>query len=512
MNKNWLLLATLFCTSLQAAELNSGVTSTPAALASAAALCSGTTTYPPEKPWGDPGLYAPLSATTGTPQIDQLRNGAVIATYTGFSNQPNCNLKGDGTDNLNPAPAAASGCGPFTRSHTWRLWQPGDVFNVYPAVYSGPYNQPWFGPQFDDPTDYQNNISHTPDNVTIHGITVNNVRPVILLNGGSSDNTLGQAPVYFDASNGMTFDNINVVAGSNAAVGKSGLYIAGANNLTLSNARISNFSIAGGNGIFSAGISSGFLNLTNIVLDHNGGTNGPAHNAYINASTVDPNFTLNVASSYSFAAYYGHLFKSRAQNNNFIANVFQGGLPPGKATQAETYDLDIPNGGKLVARNNIFIKNLSGPNSNGIGLAFLMEGANDGRVQSADIENNTFVTYSSTYNGINPNFPLAFLYPIQRPDSSTFPKNITVHVAKNAFVGYCTPNTGTPLDYRGQYALIEGFSELNFKYSLATKYTVSDATLAKIFSSYVPEIGTQSFNGMKTPIQTRATSMVGAED
>ena len=400
------------CTALPAARLQAasisllqGALVTPDATSQQGALCPRGIGYPSERSWDGRLLSKPTSATSGNPRIEQFRGGHYLATYHTFANRPGCRLAGDGTDYLNPGAPAASGCGPFTREHTFRLWAPGDVFRVYPAVYAGQFNQPWIGPQFDSSADYSAGISHNPDNITIQGVVENNVRPVILLEGAASNNTLGQAPVFFDASNGVTMDSINVTAGAHPLAGKAGVYEYAASNLTLSNMRINGFERGGVNGLFGAGGYSGNLTLNAIELDHNGGPNGPAHNAYIGASQVDPNFTVVMSNSWSHDAFYGHLFKTRAQNGIYTANFFEGGQPQNYKTQSETYLLDIPNGGQVVVRNNIFIKNASGQNSNGMSLTFLMEGYSDSRPQSLDVENNTFVTFAKAFDGTHPNYP-----------------------------------------------------------------------------------------------------------
>ncbi len=422
-------------------------------------------------------------------------------------------MTGDGTDYLRPEKAAATGCGPFTREYTYRLWAPGDAFYVYPAVYSGQYNQPWIGPAYDSYADYSAGVFHTPDNITIQGVVQNNTRPVILLEGPASNNTLGQAPVYFDQSNAVVWDNVDVAAGSKALAGKAGVYEQGGSNLTISNTHIYGFERSDVNGLFGAGLYSGSLTLKSIELDHNGGRNGPAHNAYIGASQVDPNFTVIMSHSWSHHAFYGHLFKSRAQNNIFTANYFQGGLPQPNRQQAETYLLDIPNGGQATVRNNIFVKNQSGAGANAMSFTFMLEGAIDSRPQSVDVENNTFVTFAKTFDGSHTNFPMAFLYPSVVPGTATWPASIPARVLKNAFVGYCTGESGSAAeDYRGDIAVIESFPELTRTYSLMTKLDASDAALGAIYPDYVPEIGTPAYEFRYGATPSRHQTTIGAED
>ena len=495
-----------------ATMLLQGTSVTPDATSEMAQICPQGVGYPSEANWGSAPAQQPQSAQGGQPLITQYRNGSLIASYTSFANQPGCVLAGDGTDYLNPAGPAASGCGPFTREHTYRLWAPGDVFYVYPAVYSGPYNQPWIGPAFDSYSDYEAGITHNPDNIVIQGVVQNNLRPVILLQGSASDNTLDQAPVYFDQSTGIVWDSVNVTAGASVSAGKAGVYESGASNLTLSNMRINGFERAGVNGLFGAGQYSGSLTLNFVELDHNGGPNGPAHNAYIGASAVDSNFTVNVSHSWSHHAYFGHLFKSRAQNNVFTANYFQGGLPQPNRAQAEDYLLDIPNGGQVTVRNNIFVKNASGAGANAMSFTFLLEGVSDSRAQSVDLENNTFVTFAKTYDGSHTNYPMAFLYPNLVPNSTSWPSNIPARVLKNAFVGYCTAGAGDAEEYRGDISVVESFLELTRTYALTTRIDASDAILSTMYSNYVPEIGTPYYSFLYGAKLDRTTAVIGSQN
>ena len=489
-------------------DLNMSYT-TPAATAELQQICPTGTGYPAQDMAGQ---GRPASATSGQPKIEQYRQNVLIATYTSFSDQPGCVLQGDGTDNINPAAPAASGCGPFTREHSYRLWQPGDTFLVYPAVYSGEYNQPWIGPEFDSFSDYTAGIFHTPDNISLLGVVQKNVRPVILLQGPASNNTLGQAPVYFDRSSGFTMDGIDVLAGQQAAAGKAGVYEQGGSNLTLGDMRIAYFAKAGVNGLFGAGGYSGFLNVHGVELDHNGGPNGPAHNAYIGASSVDPNFAVIVHHSWSHHAYYGHLFKSRAQVNTFTANYFEGGLPFEGYPQAEAYLLDVPNGGILTARNNVFVKNASGLGANAMSLTFLMEGYSDSRPQSLDIENNTFVTYAESYDGSHPNYPFSFFSPNIRPDSPSWPSTIPARIIKNAFVGYCPAASDSAFSYLGDLSVTESFAETAKNFVFSTKVDADDTTLSALLPNYQPELGTLAYHQELKGRLLREKTTLGAKD
>jgi hypothetical protein len=466
-----------------------GTYTTPAAAAEAAAG-----TFPAQWTW-DPGdtVRQPLPATGGTPLVKQYRNGQLIGTYS---------ILGGGTwgqpdSYLNPyAPS-----GPFSRG-PYRNWADGDLFEVYPAVYSGVNNQPWIGPMFDNDAEYSTGVSHTPTNITIRGVTVDGVRPVIKLDSaGASNNTLGQSVIYVDRSVNLTIENIDVDGSAGGPVGKAGVYLNGADNVTLRNMRIHGFRHSNANGIFGTGGSNaGTVTIAGVELYDNGGDGGPEHNIYINASEVDPNYTVHMTGCWSHDAFYGHTFKSRAQVNILEGNYFQGGVPQSGATQAEAYLVDIPNGGRLTMRNNVLVKNASGVNSNGASVTFATEGVEDARPLAINIENNTFVAFTRYYDGSHEVWPLFFYYPMQLPGSAGFPVR-NVSIQRNVFVGY--RDAGDPaLDYRGDLALIAGFADLNPDFSLKTNYVPADTSI----------VGTPAYGHEALLGRTRQLATVGARD
>ncbi len=453
----------LLATPCVAAPTLSGNTVTPAA-AAWARLCPEPP-YPAAWVWGPDAVPAPRSATHGRPKIEQIRGGRVIATYRSFADGAGCDYHAVPVWQ-SPGAAAASGCGPFTRVHAYRLWAPGDIFLVYPAIYGGDENQPWFGPDFDSDAQYADGHgTPTPlHDIIIKGVVQNGERPVILVSGPASNNTLGQGAIYFAESDHLTFEGINLVAVKGAWVGRAGIYDVGASNLTLRDMRVSNFAqqdIGGAMGVFGAGQYTGFLHLERVELDHNGGQNGPAHNAYINASATDPNFTVTFKNSWSHDSYYGHLFKSRAQHTVIEGSYFQGGKPQTGSQQAEAFLLDVPNGGALEVTNSIFVKTASGFESNGVAISYYEEGdAQEGtpRDFSVDIENNTFLAMASTYDGSHPNFP----FWIKRTHGD-------IQVRNNVFAGWC-PGGDEIRDMRGSLSLTVAPSELSTDFGLRTKY------------------------------------------
>jgi len=449
--------------------LNASLT-TPAATA----FCKAPK-YPPVYLW-DPAatVQPPASATSGTPRVEQYRAGKLIATYTtlgGYDPHGTCAR----TQNASAHPEATVGCGPFNRYEPFRQWLPGDRFYVYPAVYGGPQNQPWIGPGYDTAAQYNAGKPFLPTDIAIVGVTVNGMRPVILVGAtGGSDNTLGQSAIYFDRSDNVHFENIDLDGAGVTSIGKAGIYINGAKDLTLVDMRVHGFETAAANGIFGTPNNSGNLELYRLELYDNGGNNGPDHNAYIGASAIDPNFTVHLVNSWSHDAYYGHLFKSRAQVNVFEGNYFEGGLPQPGYSQAETYLVDIPNGGRLTLRDNIFVKTASGPNSNGAFVTYAVEGIPDARKLGVTIVNNTFAAYARTYDGAHPLWPM-FFENGSLPGHPGFPTP-NVAIERNAFIGFC-PLGQPAFDYRGTFALTEAFSQLDSQYRLRVPYASLDRSI-----------------------------------
>jgi hypothetical protein len=412
---------------------------------------------------------------------------------------------------------ANTGCGPFGNTphiDLFRLWKSGDTFLVYPAVYTGKNNNIVIQPQHDIYISGQSVPVYVPDHITIQGVEHNGIRPVLYRDDhGPGDYATNMGPIYLLSSTNLTISNLDVALGPNALIYKGLVYVNGAGyggvdanghiitgTTTLRNMRISGGRIIPGgvNGIFSTGSVAGTLALENIELFNNGGNNGPAHNAYLGTSSLDPNFTVKMTGSWTHDAVYGHTFKTRAQRNIIIGNYFQGGVPQDGFAQAEAYLLDVPNGGVLVAKNNIFAKAASGGGSNGMSIAYAAESVVDQRPLSIDIENNTFVTFAATFDGSHPSYPMYFRGGI--PGDAAFPYPKTV-VSKNLYVGYC-PLNNTRMDYKGDLSLSAGFSELKQDFSLLNRYSSSDKSI----------LGTQAYKHVTQPGLVRQLPTIGAED
>jgi hypothetical protein len=498
--------------------------------AEATSFCSSKA-YPAQWTWDSTGYTQTARSAEAsdnlTPRIEQHRiiDGVdtIVAVYKSFSSANSCSeiwLPSTNTTGYTPAQLqtmASTGCGPFGNTphiDLFRLWKNGDTFLVYPAVYTGTNNNIVIQPQHDIYTGQPVPI-YTPDHITIQGVEQNGIRPVLYRDDkGPGDYATNMGAIYLLNSTNLTISNLDVELGPHGTVYKGLVYDNGAGyggtdangnaiigTTTLRNMRISGGKqVAGGvNGIFSTTATAGTLELENIELFDNGGDNGPAHNAYLATSSLDPNFTVKMTGSWTHDAIYGHTFKSRAQRNIMIGNYFQGSVPHGGATQGEAYLLDIPNGGVLVAKDNIFVKTASGNGSNAMSITYAMEGVVDQRTLSVDIENNTFVAFAATIDGSHPIYPFYF-HGGKVPGDPAFAYSDTL-VSKNLYVGYC-PRNNTVMDYRGDISLSAGFRELNHDFTLTNRYSSSDNSI----------VGTQAYKHVNQPGLVRKLATIGAED
>ncbi len=456
--------------------------------------------YPAQWEWL-PGATddQPLPATDGQPLIKQIRNGQVIATYTRLGG-------GDCTWVENTVDNPVTDCGAFSR-YPYANKRPGDIFEVYPAVYEGADQQPYIGPNVDNYANFLAGIKNVPANITIRGVTVNGKRPVLRLGAtGGSNNTLGQSMVYVDQSSNVLIENIDLDGSGGGSVGKSGIYVNGVNNITLRNMRIHGFRAGQTNGIFATSSNQGTLRIDRVHLFDNGGGNGPEHNIYINASAVDPNWTVHMTNSMSTSVYYGHLFKSRAQVNILEGNYLKGTVPFGGESIAETFLVDVPNGTRLTMRNNILVKNKSGDGSNGYLVNFAAEGLVDNRPLSVLIEHNTFVTFAADFDTQgHPIVPMNFFYPSKIPGSSGFPiADFTVR--NNVFVGFRADAVVAEYYpaalFRGAGAVAVGFDGLRQDFSLTNPVPSSGSSI----------IGTPAYSYRTVGGRVRQRATVGAVD
>ena len=451
--------------------------------------------YPSQWDWNPSTVVTQdAPATSGTPKIVQMRDGVAIATFTAF-----------GGDAARSKPNSDSGTdtsvGPFRRS-PYTQYKSGDVFLVYPAVYSGANMQIYIGPNIVNDEDYRAGKYSIPSNITIRGVTVDGKRPVIVNPpSGASNATYSQGLVYIDgqydangkiaqrASN-ITIENLDIVdAPSGGYIGKAAVYINGASDVTLRKVRIAGFKQHSANGIFSTGNTAGALTLENVELDSNGGASGPEHNAYINGSNSDPTFTFKVSGSWSHDSYYGHLLKSRAQRT-IVEGSYLTGSRAEAGQQTETYLLDVPDGGELTVRNTIFVKNYSGNNSNGASVTFGVESASTTRTWGMTLEHNTFVAMSRYYDDAKHK-----LFPMFISGNALGDKKID----SNLYVGYC--NGDIKRDAPGTNAVTATFNDIDQSYRPRMPSLTGDSGI----------VGTTAYWHLSRSA-TRRTNAVGARD
>ena len=452
-------------------------------------------------------------STCQQPFLPPTAPPGTVVTFNGASypyitiKLPNGNAEPIFSDPLLQA-IANTGCGPFgTVSHSdlFRTWRSGDTFKIYPAVYPGII-------QIHPKPDYYNGGTvpiFAPTDITLQGITVKGIHPSFLrTDAGGGDSESPKDVVEIAESSNVTIDNVDIGLSPTGYVALGVVFDTGGGSLwhdangtalaapifggttTISNSRIFGGELAqqtsgGANGVVGAvGVLGGSVALLHDEIYQNGGSSvqnsgGPGHNVYL-PTGLDPKFTVIAQGNWSHDAYYGHLFKTRAQNNIIVGNYFQGGVPQGGIyQQAEAYGLDVPNGGILEVKNNLFAKNESGPNSNGFSMAYGEEGIPDARPLSIDVENNTFVAFSATLDGFHPNVPFLLFSANQNPTIGGFPiPSSDVKIQHNAFVGYC-PNMWTGGEnYLGDVSATEGFRELTQQFRLRRKFEpVGDASI-----------------------------------
>lgn len=220
---------------------------------------------------------------------------------------------------------------------------------------------------------------------------------------GSATNYAGD--VCYIGVNNLTLRGVNgrpvIKAAGKNSQGK-GTWVIGGTNVIVDNVELSGSTVPDGNGaairyqtgtkltirnsyfhsnqngiLTSSGANTEIL-IENTEFANNGNSVGPSHNIYIGNIKK---FTLK--SSYSRDAVYGHLVKSRAQENHILYNRLshtKGGNT--------SYELDLPNAGTSYIIGNI-IHQPSVTGNSGI-MAYGMEGASNAG-KRAYIINNTFV-------------------------------------------------------------------------------------------------------------------------
>jgi MYXO-CTERM domain-containing protein len=201
-------------------------------------------------------------------------------------------------------------------------------------------------------------------------------------------------------------------AAGNNAQGKA-IWVITGNDVTVENVELSGAAVVDKNG---AGIRQEGTNLTvrgcyfhdnedgilagdkagsQILIeytefDHNGAGDGYSHNLYINH--VDK---LTFQYNWSHSAQIGHLLKSRAAETYVLYSRMTG-----ESDGTESYEIDVPNGGKTYVIGNLVEQ---GPNTdNPSMLAYQEEGANAANPShELFVVNNTFVNDKGSGTFVN---------------------------------------------------------------------------------------------------------------
>lgn len=130
------------------------------------------------------------------------------------------------------------------------------------------------------------------------------------------------------------------------------------------------------------GIMTNPNSASHIIIEHsefanNGFGDGYSHNVYIGRVAK-----LTFRHNYSHRAYVGHLLKTRAAENYILYNRMSG------ENGSQSYELDVPNGGRTYVIGNIFHQSEKTTNSHM--LAYQMEGMPHASSELF-VVNNTFV-------------------------------------------------------------------------------------------------------------------------
>jgi len=229
----------------------------------------------------------------------------------------------------------------------------GDVIEIDPVLYSGdvcPINT---------------------SNLTLRGV---NGRPHIDAAGTNSQGK-GTWVIY---GNNTVVDNVEFSGAAVSDDNGAGIRLAADINLTVTRCYFHDNQ----DGILAG--DNGNITILYSEFDHNGYSNGQAHNLYINHANE---FTFMY--NWSHNSIVGHLVKSRAALNYILYNRLTD------ESGTTSYELDLPNGGTSFVIGNLIQQ---GPNSeNHSILAYLEEGVNAlNPGMQLFVINNTFVNNESS--------------------------------------------------------------------------------------------------------------------
>jgi hypothetical protein len=187
-----------------------------------------------------------------------------------------------------------------------------------------------------------------------------------------TDKTCGGKALLVTSGNNITIRNLTLARarvpdGNGAGIRAEGL------GLTVDHVRFVNNQ----NGILSSPQPNGAISISNSEFLQNGTCERAcAHGIYINALKL-----LHIEHTHFLGTKSGHNIKSRAARTEVIACTIEDG-----PTGTSSYQIEIPNGGSLVARDNVMEKGPKAEN-HGTAIAIGTEGVNQ-RTEELLIENN----------------------------------------------------------------------------------------------------------------------------
>ncbi|MCB9579681.1 MAG: hypothetical protein H6717_21810 [Polyangiaceae bacterium] len=190
----------------------------------------------------------------------------------------------------------------------------------------------------------------------------------------AGQNAQGKA-IWVISGNDVTVENIELTGATVQDQNGAGIRQEGA-NLTVRHCYFHDNE----NGILAGDNPNSEILIEYSEFDHNGYGDGYSHNLYINHVKK-----LTFQYNWSHRAKIGHLFKSRAAETHVLYNRLTG---EGDGTQS--YEIDVPNGGKTYVIGNLVEQGPQTDNPNM--LAYQEEGANAANPShELFVINNTFV-------------------------------------------------------------------------------------------------------------------------
>jgi hypothetical protein len=189
----------------------------------------------------------------------------------------------------------------------------------------------------------------------------------------SGKNALGKA-IWVVQGNDTTIENIEFSGASVPDMNGAGIRQEG-KNLTVRKCSFHDNQ----DGILAGDVAGSQILIESSEFDHNGAGDGYSHNLYINHVA-----RLTFRYNYSHRAVEGHLLKTRAAENFILYNRLSG------EDGTQSYEVDVPNGGKTYVIGNIIEQGAT--THNPTMLAYLAEGASASNPSHAlFVINNSFV-------------------------------------------------------------------------------------------------------------------------